>query len=603
MAASFPSVPELFQHRVSSTPDAEAFATPAEDGWQRLTWLEVGRLVQELSCGLHALGIEPEQRCAILCTTRLEWVLADLAILCAGGAVVPLYPTASQAESIEILADSGATLLFTEDADTAHQLAEHRSRLPALQHIIVIDSQGRDRAFTSIAELRDQGREWGVANPDAYAERLQAIQPDHIATLMYTSGTTGRPKGATITHDCWVFEAEAMDALGFLSPADKHFLWLPLSHSFGMVLLIASIRIGIPTTIDGQVDRFLDNLQRLQPTFTAAVPSIFEQIHARITREARQAGGLRARAFRWAMDVGAEASALQQIGQPLTGLLTVRHALAEQLVFSRIRSRFGGKLRFFISGSAPLSPDLSRFFHAAGVLILEGYGLTESAAATTVNRPDRYRFGTVGLPLSGVELRLDPEDSEVLIRSRGVMRGYHNLPEQTAAVLDEDGWLRTGDIGAIDEDGFLRIVDRKKDLIKTSSGKIVAPQKIEGRLRTICPYIEQVFVSGNNRSFCVALVTLESDAVAFWAKEAGLEHLSLVELAAHEHIRALLEPYIDQINVDLARYEAIRAFAILPESFSLAAGELTASLKLRRKTVESRYKSLLDQLYASDAPS
>lgn len=599
MAASFPSIPELFRHRVSSTPDAEAFARPAEDGWQRLTWLEIERLVRELSCGLHALGVESEQRCAILCATRLEWVLADLAILCAGAAVVPLYPTAALNESVTILADSGATVLFVEDVETAYQLAEHRSRMPALQHIIVIEGQSRKDAFPSLGAIQDQGRAWDAANPGAYTERLRAIQPDHIATLMYTSGATGRPKGAIITHDCWVFEAEAMDALGFLSPADKHFLWLPLSHSFGMVLLIASIRIGIPTTIDGQVDSFLDNLQLLRPTFTAAVPSVFEQIHAQITREVRQVGGIRYRAFRWAMDVGAEVSALQQIGHALPGILAVKHALADQAVFSRIRARFGGKLRFFISGSTPLSPDLSRFFHAAGVLILEGYGLTESSAATTVNRPDRYRFGTVGLPLSGVELRLDPEDSEVLIRSRGVMRGYHKLPEQTAAVLDDDGWLRTGDIGTIDEDGFLRIVDRKKDLIKTSAGKIVAPQKVEGRLRTICPYIQQVFVSGNNRSFCVALLTLDETAITAWAQEAGLEGLSLEELAEHDHIRALIEPYIDQLNADLARYEAIRAFVILPESFTLASGELTASLKLRRAEVEERNRDILEALYGA----
>lgn len=602
VAASFPSVPELFLHRVSSTPDAEAFSTPEDGRWRRLTWAQIGERVRALACGLRSLGIEPEQRCAILCSTRLDWIIADLAILCAGGAVTPLYPTAADDELRYILEDASVVAIVVEDEAQAARVRPMLDHLPALQHIILIDGAPADGddVTTSAADLERRGLQWGADHPDAYRERIAQIAPEHVATVMYTSGTSGQPKGAVLTHDSWVFTAEAMDNLGFLSPADKHFLWLPLSHSFGHVLSIAAIRIGIPTAIDGRVERISDNLQQLRPTFVAAVPRIFERLHAQAVDEARRAGGIRGRAFRWAFDVGAEVSALRQLGQAPTGLLAVRHALAERLVFSRIRARFGGKLRFFISGSAPLSKELAEFFHAAGVLILEGYGLTESSAASTVNRPDRFRFGTVGLPLPGVEVKLSEPDGEVLLRGRGLMRGYHGLPEQTDDVLPGDGWLRTGDIGAIDEDGFLRIVERKKDLIKTSSGKIVAPQKLEGRLKAICPYISQVFVYGNARPYCVALVTLSGEVFGRWAADAGLDHLSADELAQHEHVHALLQPYVDQLNADLARFEAIRAFAVLPEELSADAGELTASMKVRRQVVEARNAATLSAFYSDD---
>lgn len=369
MTASFQSVPELFLRRVASTPDAEAFSAPDGGSWRRLSWAQVGEQVRDIGCGLRALGLEPEQRVALLCTTRLEWIFADLAILCAGGAVTPLYPAASDEECSFILRDAGAVILFAEDDEQARRIESCRDELPELQHIIIIDGASSDDGTRiSMSDLAERGRSWDAGAPGAYDERIAVLQPDQLATLIYTSGTTGRPKGVALTHDCWVFEAEAMDALGFLSPADKHFLWLPLSHSFGRVLVIAAVRIGIPTAVDGRSEEVIDNLQRLQPTFAAAVPRIFEHIHARVIDEARQAGGLRQRAFRWALDVGAEVSALRQLGQPPTGLLAIRHAVAERLVFSRIRARFGGKLRFFISGSAPLSAELAAFLDRKSVV-------------------------------------------------------------------------------------------------------------------------------------------------------------------------------------------------------------------------------------------
>ncbi len=599
-AVSFQSVPEMFLHRVSSTPDADAFYYPDGDRWGTCTWSDVGDRARNIAGGLRAMGLELESRCAILCSTRVEWIFADLGILCAGGATSTIYPSSTAEECAFIIADSGAVFAFAEDDTQVDKLLSAREQLPALKGIITIDGRSRgDEFILTLSALEDRGRQWHRENPGAYEARIRQIRSNHLATLIYTSGTTGQPTGVELTHDCWVFEAEAMDSLGFLSPADKQYLWLPLSHSFGKVLQVAIIRIGIPTAVDGRIDRLVDNLKVVQPTFIAAVPRIFEKVYNKILSGAKEKGGIGYRLFRWSMDVGAEVSALKQLGSSPTGSLAVKYALADRLVFSNLKATFGGKVRFFLSGSAPLSYDIAVFFHASDILILEGYGLTESSAASFVNRPDRYRFGTVGLPLPGVEVRLSEEDNEILLRGRGIMRGYYNLPDATAATLTDDGWLTTGDIGTIDADGFLKIVDRKKDLIKTSGGKYVAPQKLEGRLKALCPYISQVLVHGERRNFCTALLSLSEEEIRKWAESAGLNHLSYSELAAHDHVRGLIRPYVEQLNGELARYESIKDFALLPADLTVEAGELTPSLKVKRKVVEAKYRDTLDSFYSA----
>jgi long-chain acyl-CoA synthetase len=393
-----------------------------------------------------------------------------------------------------------------------------------------------------------------------------------------------------------VYEGECIAALGLLSPDDVHYLWLPLSHVFGKVLEAAQLHIGFPTAVDGRIDKLVDNLATVRPTFVAAVPRIFEKVHNRVVTQAQEGGALRFAIFKWAVGVGREISRLQQAGKSPGLLLQAQRLVADRLVFSKLKQRFGGRLRFFISGSAPLAHEVNEFFHAAGILIAEGYGLTESSAASFVNRPEKYRLGTVGLPLPGTEVRI-AADGEVLIRGRGIMRGYHNLPEATREVLDPDGWLHTGDIGEIDRDGFLKITDRKKDLIKTSGGKYVAPQMLEGKLKASCPYISQVVVHGNNRNFCVALVTLDADAVRAWAKEHHVPDGSLEVLAQRAEVKSLVQGFLDQLNRELPSYETIKKFAILAHDFTPESGELTASLKVKRKYIETKYKSLLDSFY------
>lgn len=604
-AASFDSFAQMFLHRVASTPDTEAFSYPtASGGWEAVQWREVGDRVRGIAGGLRALGIDLEDRCAILASTRYEWILADLAICCARGATTTLYESTIAPDCAFILADSGARVVFVENDDHLARLTAVRDSIPSVERVITIDGTrgGHDDGWVmTLDELEKLGQTWNMDNPGAYEEGIASLTPQHLATLLYTSGTTGRPKGVEMIHDCWVYEGEALDAMGFLTPADKQLLWLPLAHSFGKMLLAAVLRIGIPTAVDGRLDHVLDNLATVRPTFVAAVPRVFEKAYNDIVSKGRT-GGASERFFDWALEVGREASERKQTGQQPRGTLALRYAVADRAVFSKIRARFGDRLRFFISGSAPLDRDLAAFFHAAGVLILEGYGLTESAAATFVNRPDRFKFGTVGVGLPGVQVRIAPEDNEILLRCRGVMRGYRNLPELTAETLTHDGWLKTGDLGELDEHGFLHITGRKKALIKTSGGKYVAPSPIEGRLKTASALINQAVVHGDRRPYCAALLTLDIDALRAWAAAAG-KPFDLAALTVDPDLLGELQGAIDTLNEGLNRHERIRRFQVLDRQLTVEDGELTPSQKVRRAVVEANHAAALDALYAQPGPA
>ncbi|MFI5289391.1 MAG: AMP-dependent synthetase/ligase, partial [Polyangia bacterium] len=534
------TVPELLLLRLAATPDREAFRAPTKSGWRTLSWREVGVTVREVACGLRALGLQAEERCAILSTTRVEWILVDLGILCAGGATTTIYPSNTAEECAYILSDSEAKVAFAEDLGQLAKLSAHRAELPKLGRVVLFDGEPPAEAgdwVISLSELRDRGRGFHAAEPERFEEVARAVGPDALATLVYTSGTTGQPKGVELIHDCWAYEAEAIDALGLLGEDDLQYLWLPLSHVFGKVLEVAQLRIGFASAVDGRIDKLTENLAEVKPTFVAAVPRIFEKVRAKVVASA-EASPLKARLFRWALSVGERVSKLRLDGKRPPLFLALQNELADRLVFSKLKARFGGRLRFFVSGSAPLSDEVARFFDATGILICEGYGLTESSAASFINLPDRRRFGTVGMPLPGTEVEI-ADDGEILIRSRGVMRGYHHLPEATTEALTQDGWLRTGDIGHL-EDGFLRITDRKKDLIKTSGGKYVAPQALEGKLKALCPYVSQVLVHGNNRNYCVALLTLDEEAARGWAHAQGLNGIPISELSRRDELRRML---------------------------------------------------------------
>ena len=595
------TVPALFLDRVGRTPEAEAFRHPAAGGWQSLTWRDTERRVRALACGLRALGLAAEERCAILSSTRLEWLLCDLAILCAGGATTTLYPSSTGDECVFILYDSGSAFAFVEDLGQLAKLATRRGELPALRRVIVLEGAVEDDGFTlSLTALEALGRAEEAAHPGRFEETAEAVPAEALATLVYTSGTTGPPKGVELTHAGWVAQAEAVDAARILDhPEPLQLFWLPLAHVFGKMIGTAQLRIGFPTAVDGRLEKLVENFATIRPTFVCAVPRIFEKVHQRIALQAHGGGAIKRFVFGWAVGVGRErARVLREGGRP-SPLLAARWAAADRLVLRKVRALFGGRLRFFVSGSAPLSREVADLFEAAGVAILEGYGLTESAAATHVDLPHRHKPGTVGPPLPGVEVKV-ADDGEVLMRAPWIMRGYHGGPGATSEAL-RDGWLHTGDVGTLDADGYLTLTDRKKDLIKTSGGKYVAPQELEGRLKALSPLVSQVLVHGDRRTYVTALVTFDSATLSGWAKREGLGGRETGALIGHPTLRAELQRAFDQLNAGLPRFAMVKKFTMLPAEFTEAAGEVTPSQKLKRKLIEHRYRAALDALYGEPA--
>ncbi len=591
----YSSVARMFFDRAKQTPNLEAYRFPLDGGWRSLTWLQAFERVRAIACGLRALGLTGEQRVGLLCSTRYEWILCDLGVLCAAGATTTVYPSNTPEECAYILSDSEAVMVIAEDDGQVAKLREQRANLPNIAKVITIDGTSDGDWVITLDELEEKGAQAHDANPDEFERVVDSVQADQLATLIYTSGTTGKPKGVRLVHKCWTYEAEAMAQMGLMDINDVQYLWLPLSHSFGKVLQVGQIRVGFPTAVDGRIDKLIDNLSVVRPTFMAAAPRIFEKVYNKVVGGAKDAGGLKYKIFKWAVKVGRAVSALRQNGKEPGSWLGFKHKLADKLVFSKLKARFGGRVRFFISGSAPLSKDIAEFFHAADILILEGYGLTETSAASFVNRPDAYKFGTVGQAVPGTTIKI-ADDGEIILGGPGIMRGYHNLPEQTAEVLS-DGWLKTGDIGELDEDGFLKITDRKKDLIKTSGGKYVAPQLLEGKLKALCPYASQVVVHGDKRKYVTALIALDEENLRNWADDNGLSDASYADLASNDKVVEMIQPYIDELNAGLARYDTVKKFALLPADLTVEAGELTPSLKVKRKVVENKYVALLDGLY------
>ncbi len=428
-------------------------------------------------------------------------------------------------------------------------------------------------------------------------EAIAAIEPESLATLIYTSGTTGKPKGVRLRHSSWTYEGAAIQAQQILDERDVQFLWLPMAHSFGKVLLSTQLACGFATAVDGRVDRIIDNLAVVKPTFMGAAPRIFEKAHSRIVTMQAAEGGAKEKIFNQAFAVGLKVDRLKREGKSVPLPLKLQHALFDRLVFSKIRDRFGGRVRFFISGAAALNRDIAEWFNAAGILILEGYGLTESSAGSFVNHPENYKFGTVGPVVPGSRVRLG-EGDEIQIAGPGVMDGYHNLPDATAEALTEDGWLRSGDKGSLDSDGFLTITGRIKDLFKTSGGKYIAPTAIEAKFKAVCPYASQFMVFGNERNYVVALVTLDPDSIEDWKKEAGVSAADYAEAVADPKTKQMVQGYVDTLNAQLNRWETIKKFELLDHDLTVESGELTPSMKVKRNVVEDNYADHIAKLYA-----
>ncbi|HKN64623.1 MAG TPA: long-chain fatty acid--CoA ligase [Gaiellaceae bacterium] len=559
------TVPELWRDAVSAAPDQPAYLEETEDGWRPVSWNEAAERVDGLAQGLLARGVRHGHRVAILSRTRLEWILLDWAVMSIGAVVVGLYPTSSAKECEYILGHCEAVLAFTEDDEQTRKLVSIRGSLPTLREII---------PFDWLEKLESDGRLARHLRPDP-------IDDEDLATLIYTSGTTGPPKGCMLTHRNLVTAASRV-VEGMNQPGDICLLFLPLAHSYGRLAHQAATRRGTTVALVADVARVPEALATVRPTVLPAVPRVYEKVHANTLGEIERAGGLRLRIGLWALGVGARASRAGREGRSVTGLLALQQRLAERLVFAKVRERLGGRLRVGVSGAAPLSPEVMEFFHALGVPVIEGYGLTETASSATVNEPDDFRIGTVGRPVEGAEVRL-ADDGEILIRSDSVFAGYYKEPEATAAALTDDGWLRTGDVGELDEQGFLRITDRKKDLIITAGGKNIAPQNLENALKT-SRFVSQALVVGDRRPYVTALVTLDDDEVASSGRDP----------------QQLVQELVDDVNRDRTRVEQIKRFVILPRDFSQDEGEVTPTLKLRRRVIHEHFADEIEQLYAAE---
>ncbi|GAA2155099.1 AMP-dependent synthetase/ligase [Nocardioides koreensis] len=592
-----PNVAAQFLDRVARTPDREAYRYPKGEDWESVTWKQTGDQVKRLAAGLLSLGIEREQRVGIASNTRYEWILADLAVMCAGAATTTVYPSTNAADTSYILSDSECRVVFAEDDEQIAKLKEHKAELPHLLRVVTFDGTTDDSWVIDLDALAELGDAYLAEHPDVIEETAKAITPDQLATLIYTSGTTGRPKGVRLRHRSWVYEGAAIEVQDILHEDDLQFLWLPMAHSFGKVLLSTQLACGFATAIDGRVEKIVENLGIVKPTFMGAAPRIFEKAHGRIITMQQTEGGLKEKIFNQAFKVGLEVEGLRREGKSVPLPLKVQHGLFDRLVFSKIRDRFGGRVRFFISGAAALNQDIAQWFNAAGILILEGYGLTESSAGSFVNHPQDYKIGTVGPVLPGSEVKLG-EGDEILIKGPGIMDGYHNLPEETSKSLTEDGWLRTGDKGSIDAEGFLTITGRIKDLFKTSGGKYIAPSAIESKFKAICPYASQFMVFGNERNYCVALVTLDPDAMAGWAEENGMAGASYSDIVTSDTVHSMVADYVDELNTRLNRWETIKRWDLLDHDLSVESGELTPSMKVKRNVVETNYQERIDALYA-----
>jgi long-chain acyl-CoA synthetase len=566
------TAPALWRHVLDQQRETPAYLEETADGWRPVSWPDAAERVDVLAHALLARGVRRGDAVAVLARTRLEWVLLDWAAMSVGAVTVGLYPTSSAKECAYILEHSEAGLAFAEDEEQEAKLALVREQLPELREIVRLDE---------LAAFEAGGRTHRAAHPDAVEAAAAKIAEDDLGTLIYTSGTTGPPKGCMLTHKNLVTAAVRVESR-LQDDSDVALLFLPLAHSFGRLAHHAAAFHGSTLAFCSEAARVPEALASVRPTILPAVPRVYEKIHANVLGEIDREGGAKRAIGLWAIGVGGRASRLRREGKPVPTLLRLEERIAERLVFSKVKQRLGGRLRVGVSGAAPLGLDVLEFFHSLGMLVIEGYGLTETSSSATVNDPDDFRFGTVGRAVEGCEIMLDT-DGEILIRSETIFAGYYKEPEATALAFTEDGWFRTGDVGEIDADGFVKITDRKKDLIITAGGKNIAPQNIENALKA-SRFVSQALIVGDRRPYVTALITLEWDEVHASGRDA----------------QELVQELVEAVNRDRVRVEQIKRFAILPRDFTQEHGELTPTLKLRRRVVHDHFAEEIEHLY-SDA--
>lgn len=578
----------LFSEQVRRRGGAVALRSKRAGAWSTTTWSAWDEEARAFAAGLAARGVAKGDRVALLLPTHREAVIADLGVLLAGATPVPIYPTLTHDQIAFIVRDAGARAIVVDDAGALERLQLDVPVRIALGTFAKggLPNEGYDALLTTgRAALQD--------DPELVSRRERAITSSDVASIFYTSGTTGDPKGVVLTHDSFVFEVDAVGELLGITAADEQLLFLPLAHIFGKMLVVAAMAAGAVTSFATSMLTALDDAEEVRPTYFGSVPRLFEKVHHVALSKAAEAGKVQEKIFDWALDIGHRVAALQRGGESVPLALELQHRYADKLVLQKVRKRFGGRVRLAISGAAPIDASLCEWFHAIGIPIYEGYGLTETTAATNINRPQAFRFGTVGRPIPGVEVRIG-EDGEVLVRGPNVMRGYHERDGETAEAIDAQGWLHTGDVGAIDDEGYLTITDRKKDLLVTAGGKNVAPQRVEAMLAR-SPLIARAAVVGDRRPYLVALIVIDEAAIRL--ELPALNAATPAELAEDPRVIARVQRAIDDANAGLASFESVKRFAILDRELSVDRGELTPTLKLRRRAIETSYRARIDALY------
>ena len=592
---------ELFRARAAESASRAAMLVKRDGRWQEISWTEVGGKMRAIAAGLAALGVVPGDRVAILSENRPEWAFADLGAITAGAIDVPIYATNLAKQCEYIFKNSGAVATFVSTPAQLDKAIESQAACPELKTIIAFDpfpDAKRKPGVLTLAELCAKGEEKLKAEPNLLHDRAGKVKEDDPASIIYTSGTTGDPKGVVLMHKNFVSNVKTATDLVGVGPDDIFLSFLPLSHVFErMAGHYLPIYCGALIAYAESIDKVRDNLPEVRPTVMCSVPRLYEKIFAGLNERFLKEAPAKRKLIDWAKGVGMAYSAAVRDGRSPGVFLSLKHALADKLVFAKVRERMGGRLRYFVSGGAPLAREIALFFHAFGLVILEGYGLSETSPLISVNRPDALRIGTVGKVIPGVEVKIAPEDGEILVRGPNIMKGYYRNEQATGEVFTADGYFKTGDIGELDKDGFLKITDRKKDLMKTSGGKYIAPQNIENEFKTD-RFIGEFVVIAENRNYPSALVIPKFDVLEGWAREHGVAFSTRAELVQNSAIKKLFDERMAEKNKHLPQYEKIKKYRLLDRELTQDSGELTPTLKVKRKVVNQKFKDVIEEMYA-----
>jgi long-chain acyl-CoA synthetase len=583
------TIARLWRDAVAADRQGPAYLAETEDGaWREISWTEADERVRAYASGFLARGVRKGDNVALLARNTLDWALVDFALAQIGAVGIPVYASSSARDVGYLLSHSEAVAIVCEDAVQLAKVEEVAGDVSSLQHVLT---------YHDLDGLATHGRDFAAANPGALDDATAAVGEEDLFTIIYTSGTTGPPKGCMLSNRNYHEMATVVDRMEetYYRSDDVMLLYLPLAHNYGRLMLLLGAHVGFTIAFLADPLRVAEALPQVRPTLLPSVPRVYEKVHTAVLAKFDATTGVKRRLIDWALPIGREVSRLESAGEPVPGALRRKHRIADRLVFSKVREPFGGRLRMPGSGGAPLSKEIIEFFDAVGIRIAEGYGLTECTTAASTNRPDVYRFGSVGRPLPGFEVRI-ADDGEIEVRSETVFQGYYKEPEATAAVLGGDGWLKTGDIGHLDEDGFLHITDRKKDILVTAGGKNVAPQNIENDLKT-SKFVSQALVVGDAKPYIAALITLDPVEIGRWAEQRRIAE-DPAALAADDRVRELLQGVVDEANRERSRFEQVKRFAILPRDFTMEAGEITPTLKVRRRAVQEHFATEIDALYA-----